>query len=193
MPIHSNLGGAAALQAGGNLVTSALQVREAKRNRAFQERMSSTAYQRSMTDMRLAGLNPILAYAKGGASTPGGATAQVTNPMGGVVSSAVQTNRVMAEIENIEANTALTRAKRDVIAVPATIGTTANEALTTGINLLKQPSLMQRLVPIKRKPIKFEQYSPAQQRKFRAAKRRYKNRSSFQKFNDFIGYTPRRK
>jgi hypothetical protein len=44
-------------------------------NREFQERMSNTSYQRAVEDLNKAGLSPMLAYSKGGASTPGGATA----------------------------------------------------------------------------------------------------------------------
>lgn len=48
---------------------------EAQKDRDWQERMSNTSYQRVVEDLKLAGLNPILAYDNGGASTPSGSSA----------------------------------------------------------------------------------------------------------------------
>lgn len=48
---------------------------QASINRDFQQRNADTAYQRATKDMAAAGLNPMLAYSQGGATTPQGSVA----------------------------------------------------------------------------------------------------------------------
>lgn len=48
---------------------------EAAKNRDYQTEMSNTAYQRTVDDLKKAGMNPALAYQLGGASTPAGSSA----------------------------------------------------------------------------------------------------------------------
>ena len=105
---------AAGASLAGGILGNQSAKKEAEKNRDFQERMSSTSYQRAVEDMKAAGLSPMLAYSQGGASTPGGAQAQQSDVVTPAVHSALAAyDRKLATAQN-EANVENTRAETEL-------------------------------------------------------------------------------
>lgn len=78
----------------------------AKKQRNFQEVMSNSAHQREVKDLIAAGLNPILS-AKGGASTPSGSTATMTNTGKSAIETGLLAAQAKANIAKTQADTVL--------------------------------------------------------------------------------------
>jgi hypothetical protein len=99
----------------GGLMGNSARRQEANASRDFQERMSSTAYQRAMADMRKAGLNPILAYKQGGASTPAGAMAQLQDPITPAVNTGLQAMQTESNLFVANAQENLLNSQRNLV------------------------------------------------------------------------------
>jgi len=90
----------------------------AREQNAFQERMSSTAYQRARSDMEAAGYNPMMAFSQGGASSPSGSSGSAVTPnlqtpdkgeiLRRSLSSAMDMSRLQKDLDRQDADIALT-------------------------------------------------------------------------------------
>jgi flagellar biosynthesis GTPase FlhF len=77
----------------------------------FQERLSRTAYQRQVDDMKAAGINPMLSARMGGASTPSGQTAVMQN----TAKAGVEAAMMAASLKNMQATARKTNAEAENI------------------------------------------------------------------------------
>lgn len=121
------IGGSAAAKAQkrANETNVALQ----RENQAWEERMSSTSWQRGVQDMEKAGINPMLAISQGGASTPGSSAATVQSTgeqwsdigkhVGSAAGIALQRKMMQKQLEQLDANIQKTLSEGE--AVRATI------------------------------------------------------------------------
>jgi len=130
--------------------TNAANAQQAQLNREFQERMSNTAYQRGMTDMKAAGLNPILAYQKGGASTPSGSQATMesfkkTDPIGPAVSNAMTAAQNMQSLKNAKQTEANIAADTSLKQTQAVKSIAEREILTQDLDPAKKRALDARI------------------------------------------------
>lgn len=98
----------------GQQQANAANAKMAREQMAFQERMSSTSYQRGVEDMRKAGINPILAAGAGGASSPSGAMARMEDKIGPAVANTMAALQLKKQLAIMDAEVGVKKSQKDL-------------------------------------------------------------------------------
>lgn len=129
---------------------------EAQEQMVWQARMSNSAYQRAVTDMKAAGLNPMLAYSQGGSSTPAGqagsgaqATAQsTTSKLAQSIESAAKLEMIDKELRQKEADIELTKKQEGAAGAQKELAETTQVGVVTD-NAMKNIELANKTATAK--------------------------------------------
>lgn len=116
----------------GGLASASQNRKMAREQMRFQERMSSTAHQRQVKDLRAAGLNPMLSIMQGGESTPTGAMSQMDDVVGPAASSAVGVRRLAKELEFLKQQAYATHAQGNLSDVNAETALQVQPSVVSG-------------------------------------------------------------
>lgn len=131
---------------GGSSANSA-RAEEARKQRRWEERMSNTAHQREVADYQKAGLNPAMAYNRGGASTPSASLPNIQDTITPAINTGLaaatqraQVLKTLAETNQINAES---KARVDLLKANALIGA-SRQSMTALDSTLAQNTFEER-------------------------------------------------